>query len=166
MSAPKGISLGSIVLATVLRMEAWWLLLITASMPMGPRDRYREELRSHLLDHLEDDQVLGRGSLKSALRISLRFVAGVPADIAACARQSRLLLEDRSKGPAKRFVLIVGMTLAAAALCAIAKLSGHPELWFVVVGLRVALLLGRKKWHSVGSGFPRPMDATRHRPRS
>jgi hypothetical protein len=131
MSAPKGISPGSILLAIVLRMEAWSLLLITAFMPTEPRDRYREERSCHLLDHLEDDRTSGRSSRKSAWDIFLRFVAGAPADFAACARLSHLL-PDGSEGPgcglAKRLVVSAGVSLVTAALCALAKRSGHGEL--------------------------------------
>lgn len=55
-------------------------------MPPELRDRYRAEREAHVLDQIEDDEISGTSSLRSAGRLLRGLIAGMPADIALAIR--------------------------------------------------------------------------------
>ncbi|GEM_PF-6727401 len=79
---------GAVALLLAVRLEEFWVWVVTAPAPETIRDRHRTERAAHLIDHVYDDQINGRTQVRTALRVFTRFLAGVPADIMFAADRS------------------------------------------------------------------------------
>jgi len=158
--ATRATDVGTLTLAVVVRLETLWVWLLTCPIPGEVRDRHRAEREAHLLDHLEYDEAAGCRPLRTAARIFLRFLVGIPEDIVFCVSQA-CAGNGRSKEadtPMTRRQALGGIAVAALILvltsaALVIRGPEHPEepghvspapaeRWLVGVGGEVALVAG------------------------
>ena len=131
-------TLGPAAVALVVRLETLWVWLVTSLAPAGVRDRHRAERTSHLADHLNDDRANGHAPMRTAARILLRFLAGVPADIVSFVHESAVGIRGSKEAvvSAMRGYALFGIVIAA-----------------MIVGISLAMAIIAGPDHLLSSGY-------------